>query len=51
MNGMDKFMAVEDSLDMETREIVYNQVVGEDVPFWFYQCYKRCKIAVDGIFF
>ena len=41
MNGMDKFMAVEDSLDMETREIVYNQVVGEDVPFWFYQCYKR----------
>lgn len=48
MNGMDKFMAVEDSLDIETRKTVYNQVVGEDIPFWFYQCYKRTKTAYSS---
>lgn len=42
-NAMDKFMDVEAALDMETRQAVYNQLIGEDVPWWVYRAYKASK--------
>ena len=40
VDGMDRFMHVESALDADTQLVVYAQLVGEDVPFWFYRIYQ-----------